>query len=207
MGKALPQPGRCSRPVSIVSYISELVRSNVISRVKRGVYEWTELSRKSDVELISRLLPDAILCMETMLYHYGYTDRTPDVWHVAVDKRLNRRRLKIAYPPLKVHFVDRSCLEIGLIESVIDGTTMRVYDRERTICDVIRHASKMEAEVTAKAIQAYVRDSRRNINPLMAYSTRFRIQRKVNDLVGVLIYRDQAPRTVSDSGVHSGQKG
>ncbi len=169
------------------SFIAELMRSNVISRIKRGVYEWTELSRKNDVEIISRLLPDATLCMETMLLQYGYTDRTPDVWHIAVDKRLNRKRLRIAYPPLKVHFVDPGYLEIGLTESVVDGTNMRVYDRERTICDVVRHSSRMEAEVVAKAIQAYVSDNHRSISKLMTYARVFRIQRKVNDLVGVWI--------------------
>ena len=115
------------------SYIAELVRSNIISRI----------------------LPDAILCMETMLYQYGYTDRTPDVWHIAVDKRLNRERLRIAYPPIRVHFVDRSCLEIGLTESVVDSTKMRVYDRERTICDVVRHSSRLRirARATGKTTQ------------------------------------------------------
>ena len=167
------------------SYIAELVKSNVISRIRRGVYEWTELGQKSDAEVISRLLPDVILCMETMLYHYGYTDRTPDAWHIAVDKRLNRKRLKVAYPPLKVHFVAPSYLEIGLTHSIVDGVKMRVYDRERTICDVIRHSSKMEQEVVAKAIRAYVRDRLRDVTRLMAYAKRLRIQRKVRDLVGV----------------------
>ena len=167
------------------SYIAELVDSEVISRIRRGVYEWTERGRKGDAEIISRLLPDAVLCMETMLHHYGYTDRTPDAWHIAVDKRLNRKRLKIAYPPLKVHFVAPSYLEVGLTHSMVDGVKMRVYDRERTICDVIRHSSKIEQEVVAKAIQAYVRDRLRDVTHLMVYAKRFRIQRKVNDLVGV----------------------
>ncbi|MGE5578992.1 MAG: type IV toxin-antitoxin system AbiEi family antitoxin domain-containing protein [Bacillota bacterium] len=167
------------------SYIAELVESGIISRIKRGVYEWTELGRKSDVEIISRLIPDAILCMETMLHHYGYTDRTPDGWHIAVDKRLNRKRLKIAYPPLRVHYVVPSYLEIGVSDSIVDGVRMRVYDRERTICDVIRNSSKIEQEVVTKAIQAYVRDRLRNVIHLMEYARRFRIHKKVGDLVGV----------------------
>jgi len=168
-------------------YIAELVRSNVISRIKRGVYEWTEMESKGDVEIISRLFPDAILCMETMLYEYGYTDRTPDIWHVAVDKRLNRRRLKTAYPPLKAHFVDPARLEIGLAEAVVDGARVRVYDRERTICDVIRYSSKIEPEVVAKAVQAYVRDKAHNLSRLLEYARRFRIQRRVQDLIGVWV--------------------
>ncbi|MDI6638551.1 MAG: hypothetical protein QME82_06555 [Bacillota bacterium] len=60
-----------------------------------------------------------------------------------------------------------------------------MYDRERTICDVIRHAAKLDVETVNKAIQAYVRDGRKNITRLMEYARRFRIQRKVHDLVGV----------------------
>ena len=167
------------------SYIAQLVRSGEISRIRRGVYEWTVSGRRNDVEIISRLLPDAILCMETMLHHYGYSDRTPEKWHVAVDRRLNRERLKIAYPPLRVHYVAPGILEVGLTESVIDDVKVRVYDRERTICDVIRRASKMEAEAVAKAIQAYVRDGQKNTSRMLKYAVRFRIQRRVRDLVGV----------------------
>jgi len=129
------------------SYIAELVKAGVISRIRRGVYEWTENESRSDVEIISRLFPDAILCMETMLHYYGYTDRTPVAWDIAVDKRKNRTRLKIAYPPIKVHFVAPSYLEIGLTHSIVDGVNIRVYDRERTICDVIRHSSRVVSRI------------------------------------------------------------
>ncbi|MBC7083444.1 MAG: type IV toxin-antitoxin system AbiEi family antitoxin domain-containing protein [Firmicutes bacterium] len=167
------------------SYIAALVKAGSIARIKRGVYEWVEDGRMDDIEIISRLLPDAILCMESALYHYQYIDRTPDRWHIAVDKRINRRKVKLEYPPIKVHFIEPHCLRIGVTWSEVNGVRVCVYDRERTICDVIRHAAKLDVETVNKAIQAYVRDGRKNITRLMEYATRFRIQRKVRDLVGV----------------------
>jgi len=167
------------------SYIAALVKAGSIARIKRGVYEWVEDGRMDDIEIICRLLPDAILCMESALYHYQYIDRTPDRWHIAVDKRINRRKVKLEYPPIKVHFIEPHCLRIGVTRSEVNGVRVCVYDRERTICDVIRHAAKVDVETVNKAIQAYVRDGRKNITRLMEYARRFRIQRKVHDLVGV----------------------
>lgn len=167
------------------SYIAELVNTKRIARIKRGVYEWIEDGRKDDIEIIFRLLPDAILCMDSALYYYQYTDRTPDMWHIAVDKRINRRKVKLHYPPMKIHFIEPSCLEIGVTHAEINGIKVRVYDRERTICDVIRHWAKLDRETAGKAIQAYVTDSQKNIAKLMEYARRFRIQKRIQDLIGV----------------------
>ncbi|MEW6227543.1 MAG: type IV toxin-antitoxin system AbiEi family antitoxin domain-containing protein [Bacillota bacterium] len=173
------------------SYIADLVSAEHVARIKRGVYEWIEDGRNDDLEIIFRLLPDAILCMESALYYHRYTDRTPDIWHIAVDKRINRRKVKLEYPPIKAHFVEAQCLEIGLAHGEMNGVKVRVYDRERTICDVIRHSAKTDAEAVSKAIQAYVKDGRKNIGRLMEYARRFRIQRKVQDLIGVWLYHER----------------
>ncbi|NPV51913.1 MAG: type IV toxin-antitoxin system AbiEi family antitoxin domain-containing protein [Firmicutes bacterium] len=167
------------------SYIADLIGTERIARIKRGVYEWVEDGRKDDLEIIFRLLPDAILCMDNALYYYQYTDRTPGIWHIAVDKRINRKKVKLEYPPIKAHFIEPQCLAIGLAHAEMNGIKVRIYDRERTICDVIRHSAKMDAETVGKAIQAYVKDGRKNISRLMEYARRFRIQRKVHDLMGV----------------------
>jgi len=167
------------------SCIADLLKAKRIARIKRGVYEWIEDGRMDDIEIISRLLPDAILCMESALYHYQYTDRTPDKWHIAVDKRINRRKVKLDYPPIKAHLIEPQLLRIGVTWFEVNGIRVCVYDRERTICDVIRHAAKMDVETVNKAIQAYVRDGRKNIPRLMEYARRFRIQGKVRDLMGV----------------------
>lgn len=62
---------------------------------------------------------------------------------------------------------------------------VRIYDRDRTICDVLRNMSKMDKEIFNKAVQGYVRDMQKNIPNLMKYAKELRVQKKVKELIGV----------------------
>ena len=70
-------------------------------------------------------------------------------------------------------------------EAKIDFEKIRIYDRDRTICDVLRNMNKMDKEIFNKAIQNYVKDSKKNISSLMQYAKVLRVQKRVKDLIGV----------------------
>ena len=112
------------------SYIANLLSAGHISRIKRGVYEWLDDGPKDDLEIIGRLIPESILCMESALHYHGYTDRTPGVWHIAVSKNINKKKVKLEYPPIKVHFVAPRLLGVGVCEGIVNEVGVRVYDRE-----------------------------------------------------------------------------
>ncbi len=62
---------------------------------------------------------------------------------------------------------------------------VRIYDRDRTICDVLRNMNKMDKEIFNKAIQGYVKDLKKNIPNLMEYAKVLRMQKRVKELIGV----------------------
>ncbi len=96
--------------------------------------------------------------MNTALFYYGYSDRNPLEWHIAVSKDSGKSRFKTNYPFVKPYYVEPSLLKIGLTVGEIDGNSVRIYDKERTICDCMRHAHKMDKEIFNKATQSYVND-------------------------------------------------
>jgi predicted transcriptional regulator of viral defense system len=57
--------------------IQELLYANMIEKVKRGYYHWIDQSNSSEVVIINSLFRDAVLCMNTALFYYGYSDRNP----------------------------------------------------------------------------------------------------------------------------------
>ena len=67
----------------------------------------------------------------------------------------------------------------------IDGHEVRIYDKDRLICDCLRYRNKMDKEIFNKAIQNYVKDSKKNISSLMQYAKVLRVQKRVKDLIGV----------------------
>lgn len=83
--------------------VQRMLEAGLIERIKRGYYHWAAGSGKGDVVIISRLFPDGILCMETALFYYGYSDRNPAEWNIAIDKNASRQRTRIDYPSIKAY--------------------------------------------------------------------------------------------------------
>ena len=165
--------------------IQKLLNDGVIEKIKQGYYHLIDENNSSEANLINRLFPDAVLCMNTALFYYSYTDRTPSEWHLAVDKDISKYRVKIDYPFVKTYFFEENILNLGVTVGSIDSNTVRIYDRDRTICDCLRYMGKMDKEIFNKAIQGYVKDTKKNIPNLIQLAKPLRVQKKVKDLIGV----------------------
>lgn len=165
--------------------IKQLLDDGFIERVRRGYYHWVEDQGESEVAIINHLFPDAVLCMETALFYYKYSDRNPAEWSFAIDRNVSKFRTNIEYPFIKAYRVKSDLVTLGETTGEIDFTKVRIYDRDRTICDVLKNMSKMDKEIFNKAIQGYVNDSQKNIPNLMLYAKKLRVQKKVKELIGV----------------------
>ncbi|MEX2460020.1 MAG: hypothetical protein WD469_01740 [Paenibacillaceae bacterium] len=158
--------------------IKHYIDENVLSKIKTGIYELSNHSVPDEIR-IAKLFPTAVLYLESALLHYGYTDRIPANWQIAVDRDISKPQFKMAYLAVTPFYIDKKYIEIGVTTFEVDGTKVRIYDRDRTICDVLRYANKLEKEVFNHAIQRYVRDNNRNINNLMKYAKILRVTEKV----------------------------
>lgn len=165
--------------------IKQLLDDGLIERVRRGYYHWIEDQGESEIVIINRLFPDAVLCMETALFYYKYSDRNPAEWSFAIDKNVSKFRTKIDYPFIRAYRLESEFVTLGETTGEIDFIKVRIYDRDRTICDVLKNMSKMDKEIFNKAIQGYVKDPKKNIPNLMTYARKLRVQKKVKELIGV----------------------
>lgn len=165
--------------------IQKLLDSGQIEQVRRGYYQYVSDSTFSDIPVITRLFPDGVLCMESALDYYGYTDRNPSAWHLAVESNSTRTRFYIEYPIIKPHFIKGDRYPLGIDKGKIDGFEVKVYDRERTICDLLLHRNKIDGEVFNAAIQRYIRDPEKMEARLMRYAKQLHVEKKVREVLGV----------------------
>ena len=165
--------------------IQKLLNEGFIEKIKRGYYLWVETDGQQEVKVINRLFPDAVLCMETALFYYQYSDRNPAEWNITIDKNVSRSRTNIDYPFVKAFRVEPDLVSLGETKGSINFVDVRIYDRDRTICDVLRNMNKMDKEIFNKAIQGYVKDPKKNIPNLMEYAKVLRMQKRVKELIGV----------------------
>lgn len=163
----------------------KLIADGYVEKIRRGYYQWINPNDFSEVGTVIRLFSDAILCMDTALRYYGYSDRTPGDWHLAVSKDSGKSRFKIDYPFVKPYYVEPAVLELGLTTGTMDGHTIRIYDKDRLICDCLRYRNKMDKEIFNKAIQKYIADPEKSIPKLMEYAGPLRVKKLAKDLIGV----------------------
>ena len=163
--------------------IKKLIDSNMLERIAQGYYKLYD-EEISDIRLISLLIPDGVLCFDTALFYYGYSDRTPMEWHIAVNKDISKARVKLDYPYIKPYFIEKSMLEIGVDEVIIDEVKVKMYSRDRLICDCLRYENQMDVEIFNKAIRSYINDSKKNISKLMEFAAVRGVKKKVYDKIG-----------------------
>lgn len=164
--------------------IKKLIEEGIITKIKHGFYELTDYIPREEV-IIARLFPESIIFLESALFYYRYTDRIPSSWQIAVNKNSNKLQYNIDYPLIKPYYLEPKFIEIGIDIIEIEGVEIRIYDRDRTICDVLRYETKLEEEVFTNAIKKYIKDPKKNVRNLFEYAEIFNIRNKVQTYIGV----------------------
>lgn len=166
--------------------IRRLLERNKVEHIKHGYYRFIDgTAELSEAAQISQLFPEGVLCMYSALFYYGYSDRVPAAWDIAIDKNTSKSRFKLDYPYIQPHYTEPRLLSFGIVPIEYDNGSMMIYDRDRLICECIFFENKMDNEAYNKAIQGYILDSKKNIAQLLEYAEKRRILKKVKERIGV----------------------
>lgn len=157
-----------------------------IERIKHGYYGIPGNYNVSEEKLIVEFLSEGIVCMESALFFYGYSDKSPLEWTIAVPRNISKSKLKIDNFFYKPYFVQEDKFNIGISKEDINGVTMFIYDRERTICDCFKYKTKMDREMFLTAIKLYAIDEKRNLSNLALYAKKLGVYKKVYEMMEVL---------------------
>ena len=171
------------RAVDVVN----LCNAGYLDRVRHGYYQMAEQHETAEEQMLATLIPQGIVCVESALFHYGYSDFAPRKWSIAVPRSVSRAKLNVDALPVQTFFVQRDLYELGKTTGDFDGVTLPVYDRERTICDCFKYRSRLDNELFSKALNAYANDPKKNLSNLSVYAKKLRVYKKVIELMEVLL--------------------
>lgn len=169
------------------SEIVKMCENGELERVKHGYYGISGQTELSEEKMIAMFLEEGIICMESALFYYGYSDKTPLVWTIAVPRNVSRAKTEIDNFAYKLYYIQDDKLALGKTKGLFNGIELSVYDRERTICDCFKYRSKMDSETFNKAMNAYVADEKKNLRTLAMYAKEMRVYKKVMELMEVML--------------------
>ena len=167
--------------------VAAFCKEGVIERIRRGFYQLPQSENIIEEQLIRELLPQGIICVESALFHYGYSDVSPREWSIAVPRTAYRAVKNIDEFPVKAYYIRRELLDIGKALSDFNGVILPVYDRERTICDCFKYRTKLDNEIFNKAVNAYTADEKKNLANLSIYAKEMQLYTKVMSVMEVLL--------------------
>ena len=167
--------------------VVNLCNTGYLERIRHGYYQLADWDTSSEEQLIATLIPKAIICVESALFHYGYSDFAPRKWSIAVPRSMSRTKLDIDALALQTYYVQSEIYELGKTTADFNGVILPVYDRERTICDCFKYRSRLDNEIFNKALNAYVNDSKKDLRNLSGYAKKLRVHKKVTELMEVLL--------------------
>ena len=165
-----------------------LYNQGYIQRVKKGCYKLASGEEPTEELLLSKLMTQGIVCVESALFHYGYSGFTPREWTIAVPRAYSRTVKAIRKEvPVKAYYVQDHLYRLGETTGTFNGVTLPVYDRERTICDCFKYRTKLDAELFNKAVNAYASDGNKNLVNLSAYAKEMGVYNKMMNVMEVVL--------------------
>lgn len=165
-------------------YLTKLIREDKIERVSRGVYIKKNVLVDEFVVLQSKS-KYAIYSNTTALYLHGFSNRIPIRYDITIKSGYKGSLQR--EDNVNLFYTKKELLDLGVINYKLDsGNIIRVYDLDKTICDIIKNKKKIDAEIFNKAIREYFYSKKKNTLKLYEYAKKMGIYNKVRDTFEVL---------------------
>lgn len=166
-------------------YLTLLAREGLIERVGHGIYVSPE-AFEDDLYMLQARSPKLIFSHETALYLHDLTDRDPLSYSVTVPVGYHNRLL--IEMGLQVYTVKKEWHALGITEIVTAyGRPIRLYNAERTLCDMFRQRNKVDADLLNDGMKLYLLRKDKNVPLLLRYAEQLRVSSPIRKYVEILL--------------------
>lgn len=166
--------------------LKKYVDDNRLIRIRKGLYTLCQELPDEYVVLQTRS-SKAIFSYGTALFFWGLSDRTPHFIDMTVPQGTNVSALKKDYPQARFHYVVKGIYSIGIAETQSpQGGLIRLYDKERCLCDLIRDKKDMDMQLYTQTMKDYFR-SGADCRRLLKYGKEFGIEEQIRTYMEVLL--------------------
>lgn len=167
------------------AFLSQYVKEKEMEKVARGVYI-TDDVWPDELFIMQTRNAAVIFSGETALYLHGLIDREYTDICITVPIGYNATHLKA--DNVQIKYVPRDIYDMGVCNVVSSSRNMvRVYDKERCICELIMNRSNVEVQNFQTAIKDYMLGKDKKLSRLLEYAERLGIRDEVMKYVEVLV--------------------
>lgn len=148
--------------------LSKYVKEKGLERIARGIYI-TDDVWPDELYIMQVRNKAVIFSGETALYLHGLIDREYSKICVSVPTGYNATHFKTEN--VQVKYASKNSYELGVCTvPSTSGNMVKVYDRERCICDLISDRNKIEVQNFQTALKGYMSGKNKKLSRLIEYA-------------------------------------
>lgn len=171
------------------SDIKNLLDSGKLEKVKPGLYRLSDFPEIPDISLsfidVSQAIEKGVICLLSALDYHNLTTFNPSEVYVAIPR--DSKPPKINYPPVQFFYFSEKNYTLGIQEVVTKYGTIKIYDKEKSICDIFRYRDKLGEDLAAESLKMYLKTKDYNIHKLLEYAEICRVKEVLSTYIKVIV--------------------
>lgn len=86
---------------------------------------------------------------------------------------------------IQPYYTEPEVLKLGVTEIPFAGGTMKIYNKQRMICDCLKFEEKLDRDIFKRALLSYIADNSKDIAELLTIARERKVLQKVQSTLGV----------------------
>ncbi len=165
--------------------IAKLCEQGTLEKVKAGLYKLSSSEITSGYVDVSHSIPEAVIAVVSALSFHVLTTFNPSKVHIAIPN--DAKAKEINFPPIEVYYFRKTQYEAGIEHVEIQGHSVRMYNREKTVCDMFRYRNKLGEDLALEGLQNYLNRSDANLNELSRFMKICRVKTVMEPYVKAML--------------------
>ena len=129
--------------------LHQAVLSGTIYKQEEGIYSTSK--NVSELGIIAKKYPKAVLTGEYAFYLHGMTNVIPEKYNLATLSKA----AKLTDIRVNQEYVNSDVFSLGIEEKEVDGVVVRIYDKERMLIELLRHKNSMPYDLYKEILINY----------------------------------------------------
>ena len=162
-------------------YLKFMSDKKLIKRVANGIY--IDPTKKEDPYYIFSIsTPNCVFSHMTALYLHGLVKNEPSKYNITIRRNYNNPRLSKE----EIFRVNSDVYTTGLTTIASRDGIVKVYDKERCICDIIRSRQRFNLEDIKYAIRTYFSKGYNDLDKIEKYAEMFGMKKEIMDFINLV---------------------
>lgn len=166
-------------------YLKILINEGRLERCNRGVYVAVD-AIEDEMFAMQKKYSNLVYSHETALFMHNISDRTPFEYSATVPS--GYKVVSNIADRFKIYYIKKELHELGVISVKSSfGNQIRVYNIERTICDIIKSRSRVDIQILNDALRRYIKIKSSDYSLLMDYAKKLNIETVLKNYLEVIL--------------------